>query len=109
MPINVKVTCADGTVPKQPLDSLAGRGGPVLTHEEMEDKYRMIYDKYGKRPDPNPNVNFAFIVLLALVGLSTTLVIPYCLFKSKKHKGGLAGSFATMLQQSKKKSVGRYD
>lgn len=70
---------------------------------------RYIYDKYSKSSDPSPTINFTFVVLLVMTGLTIVLAIPYFLLR-KKGKGGSAASgissFAQMLQASKKKQVG---
>lgn len=70
-----------------------------------------MYEKYGRRPEPNPTVNFSFIVLLVVVGLGAVLSIPYLLVYRKDPKGGsyqpvATTSFAQVIQQSKKKQSG---
>jgi hypothetical protein len=83
------------------------RVGPVLTDEEMDAKYRYIYDKYMQSSDPSPSVNFTFVVLLVMTGLTIVLAIPYFLLKRKGVKGAsISSSFAQMLQQTKKKQAG---
>jgi len=109
---DASVACADGKVYEEPAANAAlERTGPVLTDAEIEAKYRFVYEKYGKRPDPNPTVNFSFIVLLVMVGLTTVLAIPYLLiYRRDAKKGGYepvaTTSFAQIIQQSKKKSSG---
>lgn len=82
--------------------------GPVLTDAEMEAKYQYIYDKY-RTAEPSPTINFTFVVLLVMTGLTIVLAIPYFLLRKKGKSGGSGGSisssFAQMLQQSRKKSV----
>lgn len=108
LPINVKVACSDGKVYKQE-DVQPAKVGPVLTDAEMEAKYRYIYDKYS-RSEPSPTINFTFVVLLVMTGLTIVLAIPYFLLRKRvptsKSSGSIASSFAQMLQQSKKKQVG---
>lgn len=110
MPIAIKLTCADGKVPEQAAQVIASqaRGGPVLTDDEMEAKYRYIYEKYGRRPEPSPTVNFTFVVLMVMSGLTIVLAIPYFLLKKKGAKAPKqeVTSFATLIQQSKKKQSG---
>nr|BCL66257.1 hypothetical protein [Volvox reticuliferus] len=106
LPINVAVSCADGSVFKADMNSYKQVIGPVLTDEEIEAKYRYIYDKYSKA-DPSPTINFTFVVLLVMSGLTIVLAIPYFLLRKKGVKGGsISVSFAQMLNQSKKKSTG---
>lgn len=73
-------------------------------------KYRYVYEKYGRRPEPNPTVSFSFIVLLVMGGLTAVLLIPYLLVYKKDPKRGYAPvattSFAQVIQQSKKKQSG---
>jgi iron-regulated transporter 1 len=91
-------------------NGLSTSGGPLLTAEEIEAKYVKLYDQYS-RAEPSPTVNFTFVVLLVMTGLTIVLAIPYFLMR-KRVPGGkgkpetLAGSFAAMIQQSKKKSSG---
>lgn len=108
LPVSVKITCADGTKPDaEEVNVYPSRSGPILTDEEIEAKYRYIYDKYSKTSDPSPTINFTFVVLLVMTGLTIVLAIPYFLLRKKGGKGGSIGlSFAQMLNQSKKKSVG---
>lgn len=112
-PVDAKVACADGKVYEEPKYNAAlDKAGPVLTDDEIEAKYRFVYEKYGRRPDPNPTVNFSFIVLLVVAGLGTVLAIPYLLIyqRDAKAKAGYAPvattSFAQIIQQSKKKQSG---
>ncbi|KAG2429240.1 hypothetical protein HXX76_011009 [Chlamydomonas incerta] len=107
LPINVAVSCADGTVYKaDEVNTYKQFIGPVLTDEEIEAKYQYIYDKYS-RADPSPTINFTFVVLLVMTGLTIVLAIPYFLLRKKGAKGGsISMSFAQMLSQSKKKSTG---
>mmetsp|Transcript_8067 Transcript_8067/g.20172 ORF Transcript_8067/g.20172 Transcript_8067/m.20172 type:complete len:356 (-) Transcript_8067:826-1893(-) len=112
LPINVKVACSDGKVFKpDPEDAAGAKVGPVLTDAEMEAKYRYIYDKYSRSSDPSPTINFTFVVLLVMTGLTIVLAIPYFLLRKRGAggKGGAASgisSFAQMLQASKKKQAG---
>lgn len=113
---DAKVTCADGKVYDEPEPEHNAAlqqkfSGPVLTDDEMEAKYRFVYEKYGKRPDPNPTVNVSFIVLLVMLGLVTVLAIPYLLVYQKDARGKgyqpvATTSFAQIIQQSKKKQSG---
>ncbi|MEW5315744.1 MAG: hypothetical protein WDW38_007150 [Sanguina aurantia] len=109
LPISVKVLCADGTV-YQPSEMAASsiqqqRSGPILTDDEMEAKYQYIFDRYGNA-DPSPTINFTFVVLLVMTGLTIVLAIPYFLLKKKGGKPSISMSFAQMLNQSKKKQSG---
>jgi hypothetical protein len=103
-----QVACADGTVyDENEVRTTPDRVGPVLTDEEMDAKYRYIYDKYMQSSDPSPSVNFTFVVLLVMTGLTVVLAIPYFLLKKKGVKGAsISSSFAQMLQQTKKKQAG---
>jgi hypothetical protein len=47
----------------------------------------MIYQKYGPRSEPSPTVNFTFVVLMVMTGLTIVLAIPYFLLKKKQPKG----------------------
>lgn len=111
-PVDAKVECSDGSVWEEPEENAAlERVGPVLTDDEIEAKYRLVYEKYGRRPDPNPTVNFSFIVLLVMIGLTTVLAIPYLLIyqrdaKAKGYQAVPTTSFAQIIQQSKKKQSG---
>ncbi len=82
--------------------------GPALTDAEIEAKYLKIFEQYH-RDDPSPTINFTFVVLLVMTGLTIVLAIPYFLMKKKDKKGGgdgsIASSFAQMLQQNRKKPV----
>jgi len=113
-PVAAVVTCADGTTYADgEVTTSSRKTGPVLTDAEMEAKYQFIYDRY-KAGDPSPSINFTFVVLLVMTGLTIVLAIPY--FLLKKRGGAAAGggpkyekvgtSFAQMLQQSRKKTVG---
>mmetsp|Transcript_961 Transcript_961/g.1504 ORF Transcript_961/g.1504 Transcript_961/m.1504 type:complete len:351 (+) Transcript_961:103-1155(+) len=111
LPIDVKVACADGKVyAEAEFNTQSAKVGPVLTDAEMEAKYRYIYDKYAKSADPSPTINFTFVVLLVMTGLTIVLAIPYFLLR-KKGKGGApltggASSFTQLLQSSRKKNSG---
>jgi hypothetical protein len=110
-PIAVKVTCSDGTKYKPgEVTTNTQRGGPALTDAEIEAKYQYIYDRY-RTADPSPSINFTFVVLLVMTGLTIVLAIPYFLLKKRGTgaKGGGEGkgmSFAQMLNNSRKKSAG---
>lgn len=105
MPISAKVACANGQkIDLKTVKTTTQRVGPVLTDDEIEAKYRYIYEKYS-RPEPSPTINFTFVVLLVMTGLTIVLAIPYFLLK-KKGKSSISTSFAQILQQSKKKSSG---
>lgn len=105
LPIAVKVACSDGTVYKhEEVNTYKPAVGPVLTADEMEAKYRHIYDTY--RADPSPTINFTVVVLLVMTGLTIVLAIPYFLLKKKSAKSSISMSFAQMLTQSKKKQTG---
>ena len=106
---DAKAACADGKTYEEPKENAAlERRGPVLTDDEIEAKYRAVFEKYGRRPDPNPAVNFSFIVLLVLVGLAAVLAIPYMLVfrKDRGYQPVAAAGFAQVIQQSKKKQSG---
>lgn len=106
LPINVKVSCADGTVyTSDDVRTNTVKTGPVLTDDEIEAKYRYIYDKYSKASEPSPTINFTFVVLLVMAGLTVVLAIPYFLLK-KKGKQSISSSFAQILNTNKKKAVG---
>lgn len=106
-----QVACSDGKTPKAD-ESQRPRVGPVLTDAEMEAKYRYIYDKYSRTAEPSPTINFTFVVLLVMTGLTIVLAIPYFLLRKKGpagksgSSGSISTSFAQMLQQSKKKQAG---
>ncbi|WIA37817.1 hypothetical protein OEZ86_014678 [Tetradesmus obliquus] len=110
MPISATLKCADGKVYKPPaVNSAVQKQGPILTDEEIEAKYKLVYDRYGRRPEPNPTVNFSFVIMLVMVGLAIVLAIPYMLVKQRGEKKGyqpVATSFAQVIQQSKKKQSG---
>eukprot|EP00879_Flechtneria_rotunda_P001601 GHRR01001761.1.p1 GENE.GHRR01001761.1~~GHRR01001761.1.p1 ORF type:complete len:323 (+),score=92.21 GHRR01001761.1:307-1275(+) len=109
IPVAATVKCADGKVYKPPpVNPAVQKQGPVLTDEEIESKYKLIYEKYGRRPDPNPTVNFSFVVMLVMIGLSIVLAIPYFLIRRRPGKSyqPVATSFAQVVQQSKKKQSG---
>lgn len=112
LPINVKVACSDGST-FDPADapSASRQVGPILTDAELEAKYRYIYQKYSNSADPSPTINFTFVVLLVMTGLTIVLAIPYFLLKRRgaQPKGSISSSFSSMLQQSKKKQTGRLD
>lgn len=110
-PVSVSVSCADGSKWEEPAGLEDERWGPVLTPEEMEDKYRLIYDKYGKKPAPNPAVNTGFVALLGLTGLAIVAAVPYAMLKRRRGMAagrGRVGGFAAMLHASKKKSEGHF-
>lgn len=111
LPISLTVTCADGKVPKAPETSVASVRKPqiAMTDDEIEKKYKIIYERYGKRPEPNPTVNFTFVVLLVMTGLTIVLAIPYFLLKKKGGKGSMTTGFGQLLQQNKKKVAGHYN
>ena len=106
-PINVKVACSDGTVYKEDeVRTTPDKVGPVLTDAEMDAKYRYIYDKYMQTSEPSPTINFTFVVLLVMTGLTIVLAIPYFLLRKKGAKpASISSSFASMIQQSRKKQV----
>lgn len=110
VPITAKVKCADGKVYEPPeVNPAVQKQGPILTDEEIEAKYKLIYDKYGRRPEPNPTMNFSFVIVLVMIGLAIVLAIPYFLVKKKDSRKGyqpVATSFAQVIQQSKKKQSG---
>lgn len=108
-PVNGTFKCADGKVYKPPVVNKAlQKVGPVITDDEMQDRLKYIYEKYGRRPDPNPTLNFTFVLLLVMVGLTIVLAIPYFLVAKKGAKGyqPVATSFTQVIQQSQKKSSG---
>jgi iron-regulated transporter 1 len=108
-PINGTFKCADGKVFKPPVVNKAlQKAGPVITDDEMQDRLKLIYEKYSRRPDPSPTLNFTFVLLLVMVGLTIVLAIPYFLVGKKNAKGyqPVATSFAQVIQQSKKKQSG---
>jgi iron-regulated transporter 1 len=83
---------------------------PAPAPTEIEAKYMIIYNKYSRASEPSPTINFTFVVLLVMTGLTIVLAIPYFLLRKKGAKGGSGGSlstsFAQMLTQSKKKQSG---
>lgn len=106
-------TCADGRVFKPPkVNPAVAARGPILTDAEIEAKYRLIYERYGRRPEPNPAVNFSFVIMLVMAGLAIVVAIPYALTRKRAGPGGrgayapVATSFAAAIQQSKKKQSG---
>lgn len=110
VPVAATVKCADGKVYKPPaINTAVQKQGPLLTPEEIEDKYKLIFEKYGRRPEPNPTVNFSFVVMLVMIGLTIVLAIPYLLVRKRNAAKGyqpVATSFAQVIQQSKKKQSG---
>jgi iron-regulated transporter 1 len=110
LPVTAMLKCADGKVYKPPaVNPAVQKQGPILTDEEIEAKYKLVYDKYGRRPEPNPTVNFSFVIMLVMVGLAIVLAIPYLLVRKRGEKKGyqpVATSFAQVIQQSKKKQSG---
>jgi iron-regulated transporter 1 len=110
VPVKLTLTCADGKKVKAPPAPVSLKVGPILTDDEMEAKYKMIYEKYGRRPEPNPTINLTFVTMLVLMGLTVVLAIPYMLVKrSKPGSRGyepVATSFVQAIQQSRKKQSG---
>lgn len=111
IPISIELGCADGQEVTEPdVTPAQQRAGPILTDDEMEQKYKLIYEKYGRRPEPNPNVNFSFVIMLVMIGLTVVLAIPYMLVNRSRTGGKgyqpVATSFAQVIQQSKKKQSG---
>lgn len=113
IPAKLTVACADGKkVTPPPAPAAQKVVGPILTDEEMEAKYKMIYERYGRRPEPNPTMNFSFVIMLVMIGLTVVLAIPYMLVNRGKpsSKGyqpvSTTSSFAQVIQQSKKKQSG---
>jgi iron-regulated transporter 1 len=137
VPVSLALACADGKRPPAPAVAaavVAKAAGPILTPDEMEAKYRQIFERYARRPEPNPNVNFSFVIMLVMIGLTVVLAIPYMLVRRARAPPGGAGaggaggagssskvgyapvatssggvassSFAAVIQQSKKKSSG---
>jgi iron-regulated transporter 1 len=105
----VTLKCADGQVVKPPeVNRAVQKQGPGLTPEEEEAKWKQLYDRYARRPEPNPTVNFSFMILLVMFGLSIVMMIPYAIVKRRPAKGlqPVANSFAQVIQQSKKKQSG---
>jgi iron-regulated transporter 1 len=76
----------------------------------MDKKWEATFVRYHRASEPSPTVNFTFVVLLVMTGLTIVLAIPYFLLRKKGAKGGSGGSlstsFAQMLTQSKKKQSG---
>lgn len=90
---NVKLSCADGTKVAPPkVNPAVQRPRPVLTDEEVEAKYRLVYERYGRRPDPSPALNFGFVVLLVMVGLTVVLAMPYMLLTRSGGSGAASRS-----------------
>ncbi|KAF8058457.1 hypothetical protein HT031_005581 [Scenedesmus sp. PABB004] len=113
VPVAARLACADGTVVKPPpVNPAVQKAGPILTDAEIEAKYKLIYEKYGRRPEPNPSLNFSFVIMLVMVGLAIVLAIPYALVRKRGGAPGAKGyqpvatSFAAVIQQSKKKQSG---
>ncbi|KAF5828173.1 hypothetical protein DUNSADRAFT_18099 [Dunaliella salina] len=110
MASNADVTCADGKTPKEDPNPMTPKV-TGLSPEEMEAKYMQIYSNM-KRTDPSPEVNFTFVVLIVVVGLTIVLAIPYFLLQrrvggaggGKKGAGGgsFITSFAEVLQRNRK-------
>lgn len=113
VPVKLSIACADGKKVLPPtVAPVQQRVGPILTDEEMELKYKQIYEKYGRRPEPNPTMNFSFVIMLVMIGLGVVLAIPYMLMSRSRSPGGkgyqpvATTSFAQVIQQSKKKQSG---
>lgn len=106
LPINVQVKCADGSKP-DPIATAKVQNVNALTPAEMEMKYGQLWEQALQgRPEPSPTINFTFVVLLVMTGLTVVLAIPYFLLRKKNAKSSISMSFAQMLSQSKKKQTG---
>lgn len=116
-PITASLSCADGKVAQPPAVAPAqSKPKPLLTPEEMDAKYRMFYDTYTRRPEPNPAVNLSFVIMLVMIGVTIVLALPYMLARRSRTQGkgyapvstatAAATSFVQVIQQSKKKQSG---
>lgn len=112
LPVAAALACADGKAYEPPAVVPAVTvTGPILTDAEIEAKYKLIYETYGRRPEPNPTVNFSFVITLVMVGLTIVLAIPYMLMRRRAGPAGkgyapVATTFAQVIQQSKKRQSG---
>eukprot|EP00892_Ulva_mutabilis_P003386 jgi/Ulvmu1/1419/UM011_0148.1 len=100
-PVKVDVKCADGKELKRPKTNTTVRiNQPVLTDEDADIVLRSIYNQPVREADPS--VNFFMVVLVALLGSSVVLGVPYIL-KSKRSNGS---TIAEMLETSRKQRGG---
>eukprot|EP01023_Acetabularia_acetabulum_P010108 TRINITY_DN14601_c0_g2_i3.p1 TRINITY_DN14601_c0_g2~~TRINITY_DN14601_c0_g2_i3.p1 ORF type:complete len:595 (-),score=134.57 TRINITY_DN14601_c0_g2_i3:723-2507(-) len=108
IPIDLKITCTNGTQLERPQHAQMGNQ-PLLTDNEMEFQYRMIYERYGKRELPTPQINFSLVVVMVFVGMGVVLGIPYMVVKRGGGKGrsAWAQSKEQAYVEQRKKRVGK--
>eukprot|EP01024_Parvocaulis_polyphysoides_P054505 TRINITY_DN5509_c0_g1_i5.p1 TRINITY_DN5509_c0_g1~~TRINITY_DN5509_c0_g1_i5.p1 ORF type:complete len:540 (+),score=98.13 TRINITY_DN5509_c0_g1_i5:153-1622(+) len=100
--IDLTVSCSDGKTLDRPERSTMGKM-PLLTDDEMESQYRMIYDKYGNKK-PEPSINFAMVVVIVFVGMGVVLGLPYMLARRTDKQGK---TMWRRYQEEQKKRVGK--
>lgn len=106
VPVNLKVTCADGSDVQAPRAE-ASQGSfsalgqhPLLTDEEWEAKYAQVFKKYSKKAEPK--VNTTMVAFVVLAGIGIVLGIPYMVYFKK---GPKSKAYA-LLQNSRKQMSG---
>eukprot|EP00201_Polytomella_parva_P006537 CAMPEP_0175079754 /NCGR_PEP_ID=MMETSP0052_2-20121109/25022_1 /TAXON_ID=51329 ORGANISM="Polytomella parva, Strain SAG 63-3" /NCGR_SAMPLE_ID=MMETSP0052_2 /ASSEMBLY_ACC=CAM_ASM_000194 /LENGTH=310 /DNA_ID=CAMNT_0016350167 /DNA_START=99 /DNA_END=1028 /DNA_ORIENTATION=+ len=95
--INLSVTCsnAKGQASNVSIVEVAGAQSvsagldhPLLTDEEIEAKYRYVYDKYGKSSNAggsgNTPRNWLSVFFLLLIGIILIVTMPHLVKRSKK-------------------------
>lgn len=116
----IKVTCVDGTGAAATnftvddgsisvnLDTYSKR--PLLTDDEIEARYRMIYQRAAARKaasaEASPEVNLGLVSVFVFVGLGIVFGLPFLVARNRKmKKDGTKGGFSisSLLQQSKKR------
>jgi hypothetical protein len=105
VPVNLQVTCADGSDFSQHPRAEASQGSfaalgqhPLLTNEEWEAKYAQVFKKYTKKQEPK--VNTTMVAFVVLSGIAIVLGIPYMVYFKKGPK-----SKAYSLLHSSRKSL----
>eukprot|EP01024_Parvocaulis_polyphysoides_P019151 TRINITY_DN18621_c0_g2_i1.p1 TRINITY_DN18621_c0_g2~~TRINITY_DN18621_c0_g2_i1.p1 ORF type:complete len:599 (+),score=91.73 TRINITY_DN18621_c0_g2_i1:91-1797(+) len=83
--IELNVTCTNGKSLNQPEFSKFGKQ-PLLTDEEMDYQYRMIYEKYSRQQPPQPQINGVLVIMVLFTGLGVLLGIPYLVVKRNNKK-----------------------
>eukprot|EP01026_Neomeris_dumetosa_P000695 TRINITY_DN10171_c0_g1_i3.p1 TRINITY_DN10171_c0_g1~~TRINITY_DN10171_c0_g1_i3.p1 ORF type:complete len:530 (-),score=57.98 TRINITY_DN10171_c0_g1_i3:197-1786(-) len=85
--IQLNVTCVQGQVleNEELQEEILGQQ-PLLTDTEMEQYYRIIFEKYGHLQEPRPSINYTTVVVMVFAGMGVMLGIPY-MFVRKAGKG----------------------
>eukprot|EP00192_Tetraselmis_astigmatica_P013680 CAMPEP_0117677416 /NCGR_PEP_ID=MMETSP0804-20121206/16733_1 /TAXON_ID=1074897 /ORGANISM="Tetraselmis astigmatica, Strain CCMP880" /LENGTH=333 /DNA_ID=CAMNT_0005486697 /DNA_START=142 /DNA_END=1143 /DNA_ORIENTATION=- len=87
VPVDLKITCADGKEIQRPERTEAADASlshPYLTDEEWEAKYVQIFSKYQKKSEPK--INTVFVAFIVLSGIGIVLGIPYMMYFKKNPK-----------------------